>query len=42
MQCSGVPGEGPEYGQAVDYIHNYLDEGHLHDDEVTSYSLAAV
>ena len=38
----GVPGQGPNYGQAVDYIKNYLDHGHLTDNMGISYQLHAV
>lgn len=38
----GVPGQGPDYGKAVDYIKNYLNHGHLTDNMGISYQLHAV
>ncbi|MCJ1365340.1 hypothetical protein MMC16_004461 [Acarospora aff. strigata] len=38
----GVPGEGPDYAKGVDYIKNYLNQGHLTDNFVTFYNLHAV
>ncbi|KAI4159962.1 MAG: hypothetical protein LQ342_006178 [Letrouitia transgressa] len=38
----GVPGQGGSYGNAVGFIKNYLNQGHLKDNLVTYYNLGAV
>ncbi|KAL9611741.1 MAG: hypothetical protein Q9167_003627 [Letrouitia subvulpina] len=38
----GVPGQGGSYGNAVGFIKEYLDQGHLNDDWVTYYNLNGV
>ena len=39
---SGVPSETAIYAKAVQYIQDYLDQGHRHDDMVTWYNLHPV
>ncbi|KAI4213995.1 MAG: hypothetical protein LQ351_003399 [Letrouitia transgressa] len=38
----GIPGQGGSYGNAVGFIRDYLNQGHLEDTWVTYYNLPGV